>query len=59
MPTAIKILGVNGSMREGSHSERALRLAMQAAAEQGAETRFLDLRALDLPMFLPEHELLR
>ena len=50
---AIKILGVSGSMREGSHSARALSLVLEAARARGAETRLLDLRASDLPMYRP------
>ncbi|HEX8492385.1 MAG TPA: NAD(P)H-dependent oxidoreductase [Pyrinomonadaceae bacterium] len=50
---AIKILGVSGSMREGSHSARAIGLLLEAARERGAETRLLDLRAVDLPMYRP------
>lgn len=53
---AIKVLGVSGSMREGSTSRRALSIVLEAArAEDGeAETRLLDLRELDLPMYRPQ-----
>lgn len=51
---ALKVLGVSGSMREGSHSARALRIVLDSAAERGAETRFLDLRAADLPLYRPD-----
>jgi FMN reductase len=50
---AIKILGVSGSMREGSHSARALGIVLEAAHAKGAETHLLDLRAVDLPMYRP------
>ena len=49
----IKILGVSGSMREGSHSARAVGLVLEGARARGAETRLIDLRALDLPMYRP------
>lgn len=49
----IKILGVSGSMREGSHSARALGVLLEEARARGAETRLLDLRAIDLPMYRP------
>jgi NAD(P)H-dependent FMN reductase len=49
----LKILGVSGSMREGSHSARAIGFVLEAAREHGAETRLIDLRALDLPMYRP------
>lgn len=53
---AIKVLGVSGSMREGSTSRRALSIVLEAArADDGeAETRLLDLRELDLPMYRPQ-----
>ncbi len=53
---AIKVLGVSGSMREGSSSRRALTIVLEAArAQEGeAETRLLDLRELDLPMYRPQ-----
>ena len=52
----VKILGVSGSMREHSRSRRALALVLEAAGERGAETRLLDLHALDLPMYRPDDE---
>ena len=52
----LKILGVSGSMREHSRSRRALALVLEAAREHGAETRLLDLHALDLPMYRPDDE---
>ncbi len=53
---AIKVLGVSGSMREGSTSRRALSIVLEAArADDGeAETHLLDLRELDLPMYRPQ-----
>ncbi|MGI8656822.1 MAG: NADPH-dependent FMN reductase [Pyrinomonadaceae bacterium] len=53
---AIKVLGVSGSMREGSTSRRALSIVLEAAraADGEAETRLLDLRELDLPMYRPQ-----
>ena len=49
----LKVLGVSGSMREGSHSTRAIGVVLDAAREHGAETRLIDLRVLDLPMYRP------
>ncbi len=51
---AINVLGVSGSMRDASTSARALSIALDAARAQGAETRLLDLRELDLPMYRPQ-----
>jgi FMN reductase len=50
----LKLLGVAGSMREGSHSAQALNVVLEAAREHGAETRLLDLRAVDLPVYRPQ-----
>lgn len=49
----LKVVGVGGTLREGSASLGALRRALAAAGEAGAETRLLDLRELDLPMYEP------
>lgn len=53
----IRVVGVGGTLREGSASLGALRRALAAAAEAGAETELLDLRELDLPMFEPGRSL--
>ncbi|HEV2742421.1 MAG TPA: NAD(P)H-dependent oxidoreductase [Rubrobacter sp.] len=47
------MVGVGGTLREGSASLGALRRALVASAEAGAETELLDLRELDLPMYEP------
>ena len=49
----LKVVGVGGTLREGSASLGALRRALAASAEAGAETELLDLRELDLPMYEP------
>jgi FMN reductase len=51
---ALKLLGVSGSMREGSHGRRALEIVLRAAADHGADTSLLDLRLANLPMYNPE-----
>ena len=51
---ALKVLGVSGSMREGSHGRRALQLALDAAKRYGAETSLLDLRTANLPVYVPD-----
>jgi NAD(P)H-dependent FMN reductase len=50
---ALKILGVSGSLRAGSYSRRAVELTLEAARENHAETRMLDLGVSALPMFRP------
>jgi FMN reductase len=59
---SLKILGVASSMRDSSYSTRVLKLALEKAEKDyGAETKLLDLRKLQLPMYHPEqnssHEL--
>jgi FMN reductase len=54
MGMSLKLLGVSGSMREGSYSLRALTLALRAAADRGADTSVLDLRLANLPMYNPD-----
>jgi NAD(P)H-dependent FMN reductase len=50
------ILGVNGSLREKSRSALALRMLLEFATEHGAETRILDLRTLELPLYRPDRD---
>lgn len=50
----LKILGVASSMRETSYSTQVLKLALEKAEKNGAETRMLNLRELQLPMYHPE-----
>src|SRR5260370_1473 len=48
------LLGVSGSLREKSRTALALRLLLDFAEEHGAETRMLDLRAIELPLYRPD-----
>jgi NAD(P)H-dependent FMN reductase len=43
-----RIVGICGSLREGSYTRRALAVALRGAAEAGAETRLIDLREYKL-----------
>ena len=45
----LRVVGIGGTLREGSTCLGALRRALEAAEE----TRLLDLRELDLPMYEP------
>jgi FMN reductase len=45
------IVGLGGTLRDGSSSERALRYALAAAEGLGACTELFAARALDLPMY--------
>jgi FMN reductase len=49
----LRVVGVGGTLREGSSSLGALRRALSAAEEAGAEVELLDLRELGLPMYEP------
>jgi NAD(P)H-dependent FMN reductase len=51
---AFHILGVSGSLREKSRTALAVRLLLKFAEEHGAETRVLDLRTLELPLYRPD-----
>jgi FMN reductase len=53
---ALSIVGLGGSLARVSRSRSALRVALEGAASAGAETTFLDLRKLDLPMYNPDDE---
>jgi len=48
---ALTIVGLGGSMAKTSRSRAALQMALEGAADAGAETRLLDVRQLDLPMY--------
>jgi len=49
----LRVVGIGGTLREGSTCLGALRRALDAARDAGAETRLLDLRELALPMYEP------
>jgi FMN reductase len=49
------IVGVGGTTRSGSSSERALALALEAAEELGACTQLIGAGELQLPLYAPEH----
>ena len=50
---SLRVVGIGGTLREGSTSLGALRRALSAAEEAGAEVELLDLRELGLPMYEP------
>ena len=51
---AVTVVGIGGTTRGNSSSERALRAALAAAEEHGAETELFAADALDLPMYVPD-----
>jgi FMN reductase len=56
MSTALTIVGLGGSLAQISRSRAALQVALDGAADAGADTTLLDLRELDLPMYNPDHD---
>lgn len=46
----VRIVGLAGSLRPGSHSQQALQAAGRRVAALGAEVELLDIAALDLPL---------
>lgn len=46
-----RILAFAGSLRADSHNKKLAKLAAEAAGRAGAETTFIDLRDLPLPVF--------
>lgn len=51
------IVGLGGTLREKSYSRAAVREALRIAAEHGAPTEMLDLREMDLPMYVPDWQI--
>src|SRR5881628_1631216 len=49
-----QILGLGGTTRQGSSSERALRIALDLAEQAGAETHLLLAGDLEFPAYAPE-----
>ncbi len=49
----VTIVGLGGSLAAPSNSLAALKIAAEGAREAGAETVILDIRELDLPMYVP------
>ena len=54
MAEEIKVVGLGGSLTAQSSSLAALKIALEGAAEAGAQTAVLDIRELDLPMYSPD-----
>jgi FMN reductase len=50
----MKLVAMGGSLRANSYSAAALRAGTGIASSLGAATDMLDLRLLDLPMYIPD-----
>ena len=53
MQESMRIIGLGGSMAEGSTSLAALRIALDGAAAAGATVQIFDIREMNLPMYTP------
>ncbi len=51
------IVGIGGTTRPGSSSEKALRYALRLAEAQGADVELFDGASINLPMYTPESPL--
>src|SRR5579863_1143292 len=49
-----RIVGIGGTTRPGSSSEKALRYALALASAQGADVELFDGASIHLPMYAPE-----
>jgi FMN reductase len=56
MTRTLTIVGLGGSLARVSRSRAALQLALEGAADAGAEPTLLDLRELALPMYDPDDD---
>ncbi|ACV48312.1 MULTISPECIES: NADPH-dependent FMN reductase [Halomicrobium] len=54
--TRTNVVGICGSLREGSYTRQSLQIALTAAQAAGGDTDLLDLREWDLPVFDPDAE---
>jgi FMN reductase len=53
MSNSLKVIGLGGSLARTSTSLAALNVALEGAADAGAAIELFDIRALDLPFFVP------
>lgn len=53
MKTRLSVVGLGGSLSKQSSSLAALTIALEGAAEAGAQTELFDIRELALPMYEP------
>ena len=56
MANRLTIVGLGGSLAQISRSRAALRVALDGAANAGAETELLDLHELELPIYNPDDD---
>jgi FMN reductase len=54
MTTSVRVVGLGGSLRDGSTSLTALQTALDGAAAAGVEPSIIRVRDLDLPLYTPQ-----
>lgn len=47
---SVRVVGIPGSLRDGSFTVRTVEIALEGARRAGAQTELVDLRDLDLPI---------
>lgn len=57
MSENIQVAGIVGSLRAGSYTRIGVGIALEAAADQGADTIELDLRKYDIPLLNTDDDL--
>ena len=51
----LHILGIAGSMRQGSYGTQILKMVLEEAKKYNTDTQILDLRQVNLPLYDPEN----
>ena len=51
--TGFKLLGIGSSLRKNSSSNRVLRMVLEKSQRYGADTKLIELREINLPVFNP------
>jgi FMN reductase len=59
MAKSVRVVGLGGSLRDGSTSHSALRAALDGALSAGAQPVLMRVRDLDLPMYTAERSIPR
>ena len=54
--STVNVLGIAGSMRQGSYSTRALKMILEEAKKYNSESDMLELRKINLPLYDPSED---
>jgi NAD(P)H-dependent FMN reductase len=54
----LHILGIAGSMRQGSYGTQILKMVLEEAKKYNTDTQILDLRQVNLPLYDPDNTML-